>query len=197
MIHDNQEQDNNNNNINQIITLEEGNFSSSDVIIQVGDEVSYLTPILNRIKSVKPPRTKSVRGLVLSNNFRSHSTGHSLVHVEENTERFTLRLPDDVRKQVISNALLNRSRRSTMRLAGEGSARKGYRTGEGSSKGRSYLRMGSLDRSIFSLPPSILSRAFSVRSQKVPAGNGGPSTTSDETPLNSTGPKSDEGRPPV
>ncbi|KAD6796200.1 hypothetical protein R6Q59_019966 [Mikania micrantha] len=196
MIHDNQEQDNNNNN-NQIITSDEGNFASSDVIIQVGDEVSYLNPVLNRIKSAKPPRAKSVRGLVLSNKFRSHSTGHSLVHVEENTERFTLRLPDDVRKQVISNALLNRSRRSTVRLAGEGSARKWYRTGEGSSKGRSYRRMGSLDRSVFSRAPSILSRAFSVRSQKVPAGNGGPSTTSDETPLNSTGPKSDEGRPPV
>ena len=131
---------------------------------------------------------------------------------DENTDRFTLRLPEEVRKQMISSALLNRSVRMA---AGEGSARKGYRTGEGSSRGRAYRRMGSLDRVavrserwVFARAPSFLSRAFSVRSPKVVEDSGGASssaTTADNIPLNNIGPKSDEpgskgadsGRPPV
>ncbi|KAI3767712.1 hypothetical protein L2E82_18071 [Cichorium intybus] len=197
----------------------EGN---TDVSIPIGDDAVDQTSqpaVLDRNQSAKatrPPRSKSVRGPSLFEKFRSHSTGHSLVQPGENTDRFTLRLPEDVRKQVISNGLLNRSG-STVRMAGEGSTRKGYRTGEGSSRGRSYRRMGSLDRVavrserwVFSKAPSFLSRAFSVtvRSPKVVADNGGASTSSkpvDKIPLNNTLPKSDEpgsksadsGRPPV
>ncbi|KAI3761795.1 hypothetical protein L1987_52217 [Smallanthus sonchifolius] len=190
---------NNNNsniNINETTSLEEGNINTNtDVSIQLGNDVVDTAPVLNRVKSAKPPRSKSVRGSVLFEKFRSHSTGHSLVQNGEDTERFTLRLPEEVRKQVISNALLNRCG-STVRMAGEGSARKGYRTGEGSSKGRFYRRNGSLpsDRSVFSKAPSLLSRAFSVRSQKAVPADGGAST-SDKIPLNNIGPKSDE--PPV
>ncbi|KAI7737179.1 hypothetical protein M8C21_009018 [Ambrosia artemisiifolia] len=174
---------------------------NTDISIQVGDTVSNPNPVLNRVKSAnpyRPPRSKSVRGPALFEKFRSHSTGHSLVQVGEDTERFTLRLPEDVRKQVIDNALLNRSG-STVRLPGEGSAKKGYRTG--SSGSGSYKRMGSLDRTVFSRAPSFLSRAFSVRSQKSASANTGASTstTSDKVPLYNIGPKSDEvvGRPPV
>lgn len=194
--------------------------SNTHVTIPIADDVVDQTAQpadLDRNQSTKPnrpPRSKSVRGPRLFEKFRSHSTGHSLVQPGENTDRFTLRLPEDVRKQVISNALLNRSG-STVRMAGEGSTRKGYRTGEGSSRGRSYKRMGSLDRVavrsdrwVFSKAPSFLSRAFSVRSPKIVSDNGDASTSSktvDKIPLNNIGLKSDEpgsksadsGRPPV
>ncbi|KAI3725656.1 hypothetical protein L1987_65447 [Smallanthus sonchifolius] len=170
---------------------EEGN---PEVLIRVGDEIVDQIPV----------RSKSVRGPALFEKFRSHSTGHSLVQPGENTDRFTLRLPEGVRKQVITSALMNRS----VRMGGEGSARKGYRTGEGSSRGRSYRRMGSLDRGIFSRAPSFLSRAFSVRRQKVVSDNGGASTSAtpaDNIPFSNPGPRSDapglkgadSGRPPV
>ncbi|KAI3784282.1 hypothetical protein L1987_43378 [Smallanthus sonchifolius] len=161
----------------QTTMVEERN---TEVSIRVGDEIVDPTPV----------RSKSVRGPALFEKFRSHSTGHSLVQPGENTDRFTLRLPEGVRKQVITSALLNRS----VRMGGEGSARKGYRTGEGSSRGRSYRRMGSLDRGIFSRAPSFLSRAFSVRRQKVVSDNGGASTsatTADNIPFNNVEPKSD------
>lgn len=202
---------------NQTTVAEDGN---TDVAIRIGDDV--LDPaqpaVLDRNQSAKsnrPPRSKSVRGPKLFEKFRSHSTGHSLVPPGENTDRFTLRLPEEVRKQMISNALLNRSGSTVRMAAGEGSARKGYRTGEGSSRGRAYRRMGSLDRVavrserwVFARAPSFLSRAFSVRSPKVVADSGGASTsstTADNIPLNNIGPKSDEpgskgadsGRPPV
>ncbi|GMY11415.1 E3 ubiquitin-protein ligase ATL6-like [Fagus crenata] len=40
---------------------------------------------------------------------RSHSTGHSLSQPEDNTERYTLRLPEEVRKQVLECVELERS----------------------------------------------------------------------------------------
>ncbi|PWA59307.1 Zinc finger, RING/FYVE/PHD-type [Artemisia annua] len=191
------DENSNNQATTNVVDEEQGN---TDVHIRIEPN-----PIMKRNQSVNPPRSRSVRGFF--EKFRSHSTGHSLVQPGENTERFTLRLPDDVRKQMISNALLNRSG-STVRMAGEGSARKGYRTGEGSSRGGSYRRMGSLDRVanksdrwVFSRAPSFLSRAFSVRAQKVVSDNGASTSASsgDKIPLNNIGPKSDEPgvRPPV
>ncbi|MFS7959545.1 putative transcription factor C2H2 family [Helianthus anomalus] len=110
--------------------------------------------------------------------FRSHSTGHS---VGENLERFTLRLPEDVRKQVVNRAL----------LVGEGSGKKGYRTTGGR---KSYKRLESLDRGAVGVRserwvfPRALSRAFSTRLPKV---NGEASTSAaDMIPLNNIGPKS-------
>lgn len=40
---------------------------------------------------------------------RSHSTGHSLIQPGENTERYTLRLPEEVRMQVLECVKLERS----------------------------------------------------------------------------------------
>lgn len=168
-------------------------------------EPSTLTDTLNRDKSVKPNR-----GLIFPSffgKFRSHSTGHSIVQPGENLDRFTLRLPQDVRKQVVNRALLNRTG-STVRMAGEGSAKKGYRTGGGALSGRrkSYKRLESLDRAVvrserwvLSRAPSFLTRAFSIRSPRIVSGNGEASTsattpkgskTGDKVPLNNTGPKS-------
>ncbi|KAM7268553.1 hypothetical protein ACFE04_010719 [Oxalis oulophora] len=53
---------------------------------------------------------------------RSHSTGHSvvLVHVSDSTDRYTLRLPEEVRSEIIATAKLQR----TGSLVGDASFRK-------------------------------------------------------------------------
>ncbi|KAI6692486.1 hypothetical protein NL676_020196 [Syzygium grande] len=69
---------------------------------------------------------------------RSHSTGHSLVRPGEDMERFTLRLPAEVRKQLMD--------RPGPVLPLEGCSRRGYRCGgEGSSLGRYSRRPDRLD----------------------------------------------------
>ncbi|KAG4997518.1 hypothetical protein AAZX31_10G147300 [Glycine max] len=109
---------------------------------------------------------------------RSHSTGHSLVLPGEDTERFTLRLPEEVRKQILQNPQLHRAR-SLVILPREGSSRRGYRTGEGSSRGRSSRRLDrgfKSDRWVFTMAPPFLVRASSIRSPRV-ANNGGEGTS--------------------
>lgn len=107
---------------------------------------------------------------------RSHSTGHSLVQPGENTERFTLRLPVEVRKQILQNPELHRAR-SLVVLPRETSSRRGYRTGggEGSSRGKSVRRLdrGLLsDRWVFTMAPPFLVRASSMRSPRVASSAG-------------------------
>ncbi|KAL5992590.1 hypothetical protein ACLOJK_013509 [Asimina triloba] len=108
---------------------------------------------------------------------RSHSTGHSLVLVQpgENVDRYTLRLPEHVRKEILQ--------RTTSCVAfpvvGDGSSRGGrsYRGkgGEGSSRGRNFP-FGRLewaaksDRWTFSVTPPFFSRSLSVLSPKVADG---------------------------
>lgn len=177
---------------------------AEDPVVNVQDPATQ-SDALNRNKTVKPNR--SVRGIPrLFDKFRSHSTGHSLVQPGENLDRFTLRLPEDVRKQVVNRALLNRTG-NTVRMAGEGSEKKGYRTAEvGSGRRKSYKRLESLDtvavrseRWVLSRAPSFLTRAISVMSPRVVSGNGEASTSSttpkgsktdDKIPLNNFGPKS-------
>ncbi|KNA21052.1 hypothetical protein SOVF_046820 [Spinacia oleracea] len=75
---------------------------------------------------------------------RSHSTGHSLSGLGEDRERFTLRLPDEIRKQlvvVVAPPKLKRSA-SFVALPRVSSSRRGYRSGgggEGSGSSR-YVR---------------------------------------------------------
>ncbi|KAI3664899.1 hypothetical protein L6452_43511 [Arctium lappa] len=157
----------------------------------------YTADELNRNQTVKPNR--SVRGIPrLFDKFRSHSTGHSVVQPGENLDRFTLRLSEDVRKQVVNRALLNQ----TGRMVDEGSEKKGYRSGSGRRK--SYKRLESLEtvvvrseRWVLSRAPSFLTRSFSVISPRVVvSGNGEASMSSttpktdDKIPLNNFGPKS-------
>ncbi|XVF59065.1 hypothetical protein PTKIN_Ptkin07bG0244700 [Pterospermum kingtungense] len=67
---------------------------------------------------------------------RSHSTGHSLIQPGVNVERFTLRLPEEMRKQIAKSGKLKRTRSDINVLGREGCSRKGE---EGSSGGkRSY-----------------------------------------------------------
>ncbi|XP_057426908.1 E3 ubiquitin-protein ligase ATL6-like [Lotus japonicus] len=114
---------------------------------------------------------------------RSHSTGHSLVQPGEDTERFTLRLPVEVREQLL-NQQLHRAR-SLIILPRETSSRRGYRTGggEGSSRGKSSRRLDrgfKSDRWVFTMAPPFLVRASSIRSPRV--GNSAGEGTSASTP---------------
>ncbi|XP_030534940.1 E3 ubiquitin-protein ligase ATL31-like [Rhodamnia argentea] len=106
---------------------------------------------------------------------RSHSTGHSLVRPGEDTERFTLRLPAEVRKQLMN--------RPGPFFPQEGSSRRGYRFGgEGSSRGRYFRRPDRLDgaaksdRWAFNRMPSFLVRMSSALSPRVAADGGGGSS---------------------
>ena len=72
-----------------------------------------------------PPRPWST-GLSIASWFpRSHSTGHSLVQPGENCERFTLRLPEEVRNEL----MLSRTKSCgvSVTFTRENSGRRGYR----------------------------------------------------------------------
>ncbi|KAI3793557.1 hypothetical protein L1987_36176 [Smallanthus sonchifolius] len=162
----------------QTVGVGEGSDGSVSISI-VEDE----DPTVNVQEAANQPESLTVKPR-LFDKFRSHSTGHSLVQPGENVDRFTLRLPEDVRKQVVKRALLNRTG-STVRMVGEGSGKKGYRTaGAISGQRKSYKRLESLDRVVvrserWVLPrtPSFLARAFSIRSPRVVSGNGEASTS--------------------
>ncbi|CAN1232818.1 E3 ubiquitin-protein ligase ATL6 [Linum perenne] len=150
--------------------------------VQNEDRVNPDVPVLNR------NRTRGSRSGRPRKFPRSHSTGHSLVQPGENTDRFTLKLPVEVRKQLMDKELSRTL--SMVALPREGSTRRGYRTEEGSSRGKhsSYKRLESLekggaaksDRWVFNRTPSLLARASSfltrasssVRSPRVPTGEG-------------------------
>lgn len=97
---------------------------------------------------------------------RSHSTGHSvLVQPGENTERYTLRLPEEVRKQIAVKGKLKRSSSYDLVLARAGSSRKGYRNGN------SERQIGRSDPWVFSMTPPFFSRGSSVKlSSKIDGG---------------------------
>ncbi|KAK3441322.1 hypothetical protein EUGRSUZ_B01416 [Eucalyptus grandis] len=105
---------------------------------------------------------------------RSHSTGHSLVRAGEDTERFALRLPAEVRKQ-----LMDRPRPV---LPQEGCSRRGYRCG---GEGRCFGRPDQLDRAaksdrwVFDRMPAffvLVSAALSPRVTTTGGGGGGGSS---------------------
>lgn len=128
---------------------------------------------------------------------RSHSTGHSLVQPGENTERFTLRLPVGVRKQIMDRQLQRAS--SLIVLPREGSSRVGYRTGgNGSSRGKASRRLdqgSKSDRWVFSKAPSFLMRALSIRSPRPRTRNSDDEASSSAAPIMPLG-ASDSARPP-
>ncbi|RZC87191.1 hypothetical protein C5167_042122 [Papaver somniferum] len=123
-----------------------------------------------RSKSFKPKKPKKILGKFP----RSHSTGHSLIQPGENVERFTLRLPDEVMKQIV-NGKLNRTtslmsftkRQSS--ISGGSSHRGGgvFRGGSvnAGSKFYQFAQLSKSDRwSSFKLSmPSFFTRAPSIR----------------------------------
>ncbi|GFP98694.1 E3 ubiquitin-protein ligase atl6 [Phtheirospermum japonicum] len=123
--------------------------------------------VQNRSWSIRRPKVGVMSGL---GKFRSHSTGHSLVQPGENLERFTLRLPERVRKEVMDRASLNR----TGSLAAVSLPRQGS-----SSRARFYRRIereGKSDRWVF------FSRGLSMKSPKA-AAEGGVGEGSSRTPV--------------
>ncbi|XP_010455323.1 PREDICTED: putative RING-H2 finger protein ATL37 [Camelina sativa] len=67
---------------------------------------------------------------------RSYSTGHSLVQLGENLDRFKLLLPEEVHRQLVSLKLI---RRSHMALPQAMSSRQGYRSGNERSGSSLFL----------------------------------------------------------
>ncbi|PON46866.1 Zinc finger transcription factor [Parasponia andersonii] len=137
-------------------------------------------PPRSRSTGFGPPRSRST-GWRFGGLFpRSFSTGHSLVRQGESQERFTLRLPEDVRNQLV-NSTLNRAKSSGAALPRVGSARRGFRSVSGGiglrKDGSNYYERfepeGQADRWVFSVVPPFFSRIGSVRSSKGIGGGGG------------------------
>ncbi|ONK74155.1 uncharacterized protein A4U43_C03F3330 [Asparagus officinalis] len=72
---------------------------------------------------------------------RSHSTGHSLVMPGENLDRFTLRLPTNIRKEIVERAEMMQRAKSLGVYPAEGSSRRGGGGGGGRS-----IQLGRSDR---------------------------------------------------
>ena len=107
-----------------------------------GEVESPKVNLLNQSRTVnqnRPPRSRST-GFSFASIFpRSHSTGHSLIQPGENTERFTLRLPEEVRNNLLNSTLNRTENRVTLRRVR--SERRGYRTRSvGSGPGRNNLQ---------------------------------------------------------
>ncbi|EEF49795.1 E3 ubiquitin-protein ligase ATL6 [Ricinus communis] len=162
---------------------------NAQVAVAPEPEVMSVNQTLNR------NRTRGSRSGRPSKFPRSHSTGHSLIQPGENTDRFTLRLPVEVRKQIM-NRELNRTM-SMVVFSRERSSKRGYKTGggEGSSRGK-YKRLERLDqgaksdRLVYNRTPSFLARASSfltrasssVRSPRVAASDGEGTSTGPSGP---------------
>lgn len=119
--------------------------------------------------SVTPNRARPVRssstGFKIGNWVpfaRSHSTGHSLVQEGENHERFTLRLPEEVRNRLVGSTP-SRVTSCGVTFTREGSGRRGYRTRSVGSSGnaRSYDWFNRPDRRGFSWTPPFMGRTGS------------------------------------
>ncbi|CAI0551113.1 unnamed protein product [Linum tenue] len=133
---------------------------------QSGDGSTVQSSVEPELMAPAPVMTRAASDLEFP---RSHSTGHSLVQPGENTDRFTLRLPADVRKRLVDQGL-NRSS-SMIVLPREGSTRRGYRTGE--TEGRSDRWVFNRTSSFFARASSFLTRTTSsVRSPRVAANDG-------------------------
>ncbi|KAK4788270.1 hypothetical protein SAY86_019589 [Trapa natans] len=117
----------------------------------------------------RPPRSRST-GMRFARLFpfqRSHSTGHPPAQLGEDHERFTLRLPEDVRDQIIKTADLDRTERRNTAFPRVRSESSGYRLtgsvdGGSNTRGKSFFNCeGSGQEDLtgrwgFSLtPPSI------------------------------------------
>lgn len=176
---DNNDVDSNNNNNN----MEISGSRNEDIVIQVDEENQQQAQAQAQGGSFeypnRPPRSWSIRRPFGFGKFRSHSTGHSLVQPGENLDRFTLRLPELVRKEVMDRATLNRTRSHAITLPREGSSRRGYRTGGG---GRSYRRIERPEPGAKSDRWVFFTRGLSMRSPKVVA-EGGDGSSSSRTPV--------------
>ncbi|KAL2345719.1 hypothetical protein Fmac_007004 [Flemingia macrophylla] len=147
-------------------------------------------------KTLNRNRTRGSRSNRTRRFPRSHSTGHSLVQPGENTERFTLRLPVEVRNELLNSQLQRAS--SVIVLPRESSSRRGYRSGEGSSRGKgSRSRSLKSERSILTMAAPFLARALSIRSPRVRNGEDEDTPSSSSTAPIRPPSAVDSARPPV
>ncbi|KAK6940208.1 Zinc finger, RING-type [Dillenia turbinata] len=118
---------------------------------------------------ISMPRTRSMREKISGLFPRSYSTGHSMVQPGADHERFTLRLPAEVRIRLVGSSL---SPTKSCLLSSE---RSGYRTGSvGINRGwKNYFSYERSDRNArserwgWNTTPPFFSRTGSGRSPKV------------------------------
>ncbi|KAK7311654.1 hypothetical protein RJT34_09927 [Clitoria ternatea] len=141
----------------------EDNGDGGDVTEQVADSPKVNNSNNNNlINQNRSPWSRSTGFRIGSWFPRSHSTGHSLVQPGENHDRFTLRLPNEVRNQLVSSTLSRtKSCGVGVTFTRQSSARRGYRTR--SVGNSSYDRP---DRRGFSWTPPFTSGSGSNRSPK-------------------------------
>lgn len=156
---------------------------NEDVAIQVdGQQESVeVKPEVKRVWSFKylnrTRRTDSVKrgGKIMfaSEKFRSHSTGHSLVQPVDNMDRFTLRLPQEIRKEMMHRASLNRARSVAVGFPRDRSTRRWFRDGSTKDGGGSSQKIQQSepdtrsDRWLFSKAAPFFSRVLSIKANKV------------------------------
>lgn len=151
---------------NYINPVEEEGQREQNRLVTLTEPASVNLDDLNRVRPVRSSSTGFGIGKLFP---RSHSTGHSLVRPGEDFERFTLRLPEEVRNQLVSSGSLNRTKSCGVTWQRESSGRRGYRT---RSVGRNYLQYerfggeGRLDRWGFMWTPPFWGRTGSTRSTK-------------------------------
>ncbi|CAA7024359.1 unnamed protein product [Microthlaspi erraticum] len=143
---------------NQEMDLETGNTRRSVLEspdIRLLDRLTWS----NNNGANRPPRSRStgssnwrIREILFP---RSHSTGHSLVPLGENLDRFTLQLPEEVRRQ-LSQRTLPQAR----------SSRRGYRSGSVGSERRGFPYGRRYSRRTISLSFSFSFQAASLQSAK-------------------------------
>ncbi|KAF5749756.1 putative RING/U-box superfamily protein [Tripterygium wilfordii] len=144
------------------------NSQSESIETNAPDQIVIVTASEDQ-NVIVPPRPKKVHGKFS----RSHSTGHSMVQSTETTERYTLRLPVDVRRQILmANAKLNRVRSMNLLLDTEGSSTKGrrsYACDEGSGKD-TRLKSLQIERPkkwVFCATPPFVTRGGGGRSVRI------------------------------
>ncbi|CAN8269665.1 unnamed protein product [Cochlearia groenlandica] len=112
--------------------------------IELDQVLVYPEPVIN-VPEHEQSVTVDLKRVKFS---RSHTTGHSVIQPGECTDRFTLRLPEDVRKRMMANWKLNRSN-SLLVLS---NSRRGNSKPIDRSRDRS-------DRWLFSKTPSFMWRS--------------------------------------
>ncbi|XP_077251508.1 uncharacterized protein LOC143890712 isoform X2 [Tasmannia lanceolata] len=145
-------------------------IASADVVINIAGnrEGNSSQEVINPMHT-PPPRYGSFRPRIAGKFPRSHSTGHSLIKPGEDVERFTLRLPENMRNDILKQKK-NDYTIGGMRISGESVRRESVNNGgEGSSRGRNgggFHWRSMSEKWGFSLPAGIFSRTFSIKSPK-------------------------------
>ncbi|KAG6389309.1 hypothetical protein SASPL_150777 [Salvia splendens] len=117
--------------------MEETNSSTGEMVIPIEGDDANPNPgfdlLLRHLRS-RPVQVAPARVVALDK-FRSHSTGHLLVKPVENLDRFTLRLPNTVRNEMMDRTGSNRPGRYVATiLSRTRSLRRGFRSEEWSGQ---------------------------------------------------------------